>query len=300
MVDSRRLKICIFIVGAMCIGLLLKQFCYHKAAGFSLARIRSDLTFNPEWEPRYNCNEFPELPKVLNQPFYYLDKGAQAYVFASADGETVIKFFRMYRKTIPSWMKSVCFPQVLQPFKIKKIIDKQKGLHKDFRSYRIALEEMKEETGLLYLHLNKTSHLKQSLRIYDKRGVAHDLNADEMEFLIQKRAKLVYPALDALVNEEGMDAAKEAIAALVCLLRVRCQKGIFDKDPNISTNFGFLGRRPIQIDIGRFSQDIRVKSAFYREEILRITDKLGKWLDRNHPDLSEHLLSEIQKIPEPI
>lgn len=292
---NRLVKNCVFILGAVCALLIVQQFCYKKTAGFSVDRIRSELTFNPEWEPRYPSNECPELHKILDQPFYYLDKGAQAYVFASADGETVIKFFRMYRKTIPFWMKAVCFPQVLQPFKVRKIIEKQKGLHKDFQSYKLALEEMKEETGLLYLHLNKTSHLNKSLRIYDKLGIAHDLNMDEMEFLVQKRAKLVYPAVDSLVKVEGIDAAKEAIGALVNLLHFRCQKGIFDKDPNIATNFGFLGRLPIQIDIGRFSYNDRAKRV-YKDEILRVTDKFRKWLEANHPGLSEHLQEEIERI----
>lgn len=297
MINRRSVKNWVFLIGAIAGGILAKQFCYKKTDGFAHYKILSDLAFHPEWEPRNTKDQSPDLLKILDQPFYYLAKGAQSYVFASADGETVIKFFRIYHMSPPLWMKALTFPQVLQPFKVRKIIAKQNELDKDFQSYKIAFEEMKEETGLLYLHLNKTSHLNKSLRIYDKIGIAYDLDMDKIEFLVQKKAKLVFPAIDALVKTEGIEAAKEAIASLVKLLLTRCEKGIFDKDPDLNTNFGFLGRLPIQIDIGRFCHQAEHKTAAaHREEILRITDNFRQWLDCHHPVLAESLLSEIQSI----
>lgn len=297
MMNKRYLKNYAFVLGVVLAGILAKQFCYKKTDGFAHYKILSELTFNPEWEPR-NSNDVPlDLQKILDQPFYYLAKGAQSYVFASKDGETVIKFFRIYHMSPPLWMKALSFPQVLQPLKIRKMIAKKNELNKDFQSYKIAFEEMKEETGLLYLHLNKTSHLKKHLKIYDKIGIAYDLDMDKMEFLIQKKAKLVFPAVDSLMKSEGLDAAKEAICALVQLLLSRCEKGIFDKDPDLNTNFGFLNRQPIQIDIGRFCHEIEAKTATaHQEEILRITDNFRQWLDANYPPLAECLLDEIQKI----
>lgn len=297
MMNNRYLKNCAFILGTVLAGIFAKQFCYKKTDGFAHYKILSDLTYNPEWVPCNAGDEPSNLLQILDQPFHYLAKGAQSYVFASEDGETVIKFFRIYHMSLPLWMKALSFPQVLQPLKIRKMIAKRNELNKDFQSYKIAFEEMKEETGLLYLHLNKTSHLKKQLRIYDKIGVAYDLDMDKMEFLVQKKAKLVFPAIDSLMKTEGLDAAKEAVGSLVQLLLSRCEKGIFDKDPDLNTNFGFLNRRPIQIDIGRFCHEIESKTAsIHQEEIMRITDNFRQWLETNYPPLSEHLLNEIQKI----
>ena len=297
MIKHRYFKNCAFLLGTLLAGVLAKQFCYKKTDGFAHYKILSDLAFNPEWVPRNSAEEPADLQKILDQPFYYLAKGAQSYVFASEDGETVIKFFRIYHMSPPLWMKALSFPHLLQPLKIGKIIAKKNELNKDFQSYKIAFEEMKEETGLLYLHLNKTSHLGKKLRIYDKIGVAYDLDMDKMEFLVQKKAKLVFPAIDSLIKTEGLDAAKEATRALVQLLLSRCQKGIFDKDPDLNTNFGFLDKRPIQIDIGRFCHEVEPKTAsMHAQEILRITDNFRQWLEANHPPLAEYLLSEIQKI----
>lgn len=293
----RHFKNCAFVVGAVLAGVLAKQFCYKKTDGFAHYKILSDLAFNPEWVPHNSADEPPDLLKILDQPFYYLAKGAQSYVFASEDGQTVIKFFRIYHMSPPLWMRVLSFPHMLQPLKIRKIIAKRNELNKDFQSYKIAFEEMKEETGLLYLHLNKSSHLKKHLKIYDKIGIAYDLDMDKMEFLVQKKAKLVFPAINSLMKTEGQDAAKEAIGSLVQLLLSRCQKGIFDKDPDLNTNFGFLDRRPIQIDIGRFCHEVEPKTAsMHAQEILRITDNFRQWLEANHPPLADYLLSEIHKI----
>ena len=279
---------------ALCV-LQVKRFCNKKTDGFELYKIHSSLPFNPDWECAPSTNE-AEILKNLDQPFYYLAKGAQAYVFASADGQTVIKFFRIYHLLPPLWLRALSLPSVLQPYKICKMIQKRQELDKDFLSYKIAFDEMKEETGLLYLHLNKTTGLNQRLTIYDKIGIAHPLNLDEMEFLVQKRATLVFPSIDSLVKTEGEAAGKEAISTLVELLYTRCRKGIFDKDPDLNTNFGFLGRQAVQIDIGRFRKEQQIATAENdRDEIIRITDNFRQWLDQNHPSLSEHLLSEIHK-----
>ncbi len=295
------LKNILFLITAVGSGILAKQFCYKKTDGFAHYKILSSLSFNEDWEvPPPSAEEAQSLSQILDQPFYYLAKGAQSYVFVSKDGETVIKFFRIYHLSPPLWLKALCLPQLLQPYKISKMLQKRRELSKDFESYKIAFQEMKEETGLIHLHLNKTSHLKKHLRIYDKIGIAYDLDMDKMEFLVQKKAKLVYPAIDALMKNEGIDSAKEAISALVQLLASRCEKGIFDKDPDLNTNFGFLKTKPVQIDIGRFSFETAPKSpAVYSQEIIRITDNFRQWLDSKYPPLSEHLLSEIQKVAVP-
>ena len=282
------------VVGFLLACVLLKKFCYSKTDGFALTKISSPLSYCSEWEtPSSRYNE--EVAALLDQPYYYLAKGAQSYVFRSQDDKTVIKFFRIYHLRPPAWLMALSLPLPLQPYKVHKMIQKRMELDKDFQSYQIAFQEMKEETGLLYLHLNKTGHLKKTLTIYDKLGIAHELDLDQMHFLVQKKASLVYPRIAQMVQDEGMEAAKEAITGLVKLLVSRCEKGIFDKDPDLNTNFGFIHNIPVQIDIGRFRKEQEQKE--YRDEVMRITDNFRQWLDANYPPLSEHLLLEIQQIP---
>lgn len=284
-------KILAFVTTALC-TIAMKQFCYKQTDGFALYKILSSLCFNPAWEVQQ-----PSPPDLFDQPFHYLAKGAQSYVFASEDGNTVIKFFRLNHLQPPKWLTLFALPIPLQPYKVNKWIEKRAELTKDFLSYKIAFEELQEETGLIYLHLNKTKHLNKKLKIYDKIKIAHEIDLDNMEFLVQKRATLVYPTIDTLVKTEGPEAAKEAINDLVNLLLSRCQKGIFDKDPDLNTNFGFLHRRPVQIDIGRFTRELEIKNkAAHRDEIIRITDHFRQWLEAYHPDLSESLAQSINNI----
>ncbi len=283
------------ILGLLLACILLKKFCYSKTDGFALAKINSSLSFCSEWEtPSSPYDE--EIAALLDQPYHYLAKGAQSYVFRSADDKTVIKFFRIYHLRPPGWLTALALPLPLQPYKVNKMIQKRMELEKDFQSYQIAFQEMKEETGLLYLHLNRTDHLKKRLILYDKIGIAHQLDLDQMHFLVQKKASLVYPRIAQIVKTEGIEAAKKAITGLVQLLVSRSEKGILDKDPDLNTNFGFIHNNiPVQIDIGRFRKE--QKHQEYRDEVIRITDNFRQWLDENYPPLSEHLLREIQHIP---
>ncbi len=285
-------KICVFILAVV----ILKRFCYRQTDGFALYKIFSSLSYCSDWETAsLPSDEHEELMKIFDQPFYYLARGAQAYVFASEDGKTVIKFIRIYHLLPPLWMTHLSFPLPLQPCKIGKMIRKREELAKDFQSYKIAFQELKKETGLLYVHLNKTKDLKKKVMIHDKLGIAYEIDLDEMEFIVQKKASLLYPSIQYLVATEGMETAKEAITSLINLLKSRREKGIYDKDPDLNTNFGFIDKTPVQIDIGRFSKGSKI--AGDRDNIFLITDSFRQWLDKKYPLLSDHLLQEIGKSP---
>ena len=263
------------------------HFCRKKTDGFTIGKISSTLAPNPAW----NVSEpnLDEIKPVLNQKFHYLARGAQSYVFASEDGKYVLKFFSHHHMRAPLWLKMLPFEKM--QLRAQKLNAK---LGKDFSSYKIAYEELKDETGLVYLHLNKTSTLNSTIHIVDKLGIEHTLPADGMEFLIQKKADLLYPALDYLAQSGKADEAKALITELVQLLERRCRKGIFDKDPDLNTNFGVLEGHPIQIDIGRFKRN----SVALKTEVVRITDNLHQYLMLRYPELDEHLRGELNQLNE--
>ncbi len=256
------IKIVIFV---LCFFSMAK-FCKKQTGSFTVARITSELPFHPEWVVENTSEE--QALKALSQPYRFLGKGAQSFVFASEDGKWVIKFFRHHH------------------------LKKNSKLAKDFGSYKIAFERLRTETGLLYLHLNKTNHLLQTLDLIDKLGIHHPINLDQYEFLVQKRAQLAYPALQEWIREGKIEEAKQALTALVDLLRARQEKGIHDKDPDLNTNFGFIGVTPIQFDIGRFK--LR-EAPPDKNELIRITDNLHQWLMQREPVLDEHLKNELER-----
>jgi hypothetical protein len=243
------------------------KFCKKQTGSFTVARITSDLPFHPEWVVDTSNEE--RARHALSQPYRFLGKGAQSFVFASEDGAWVIKFFRHHH------------------------LKKNSKLAKDFGSYKLAYERLRGETGLLYLHLNKTSHLNQTLDLIDNLGIHHPINLDQYEFLVQQRARPAYPALLEWIREGKIAEAKEALTALVQLLATRSNKGIHDKDPDLNTNFGFIGTAPIQFDIGRFK--LRETPPDH-DELVRITDNLHQWLMQRAPELDEHLREELKKL----
>lgn len=273
---------------------LLERFSYKQTDGFAREKICSHLTYHPEWETApLSPSDKETVLKVLDQSFTYLGKGAQSYVFESQDKKYVIKFFRHSHMRPPIWVLSPIFPSFLKPYKEKKIAYGQGKVSRDFGSYKIAYEEMREETGLIYLHLNKTKDLKKKTTIYDKIGIAHQLDLDDMEFLLQKKAELIYPTLQILIDCGNLEQAKNSLSDLINLISLRCDKGIFDKDPDLNTNFGFSEGRAIQIDVGRFRNE-EYTAEEKRDELLRITDHLKQWLDGNSIELSAFLQNNIK------
>ncbi len=285
----------LFALFAFC-SIYTQQFCHRHTDGFSITKIRSKLAYHPEWAVAPLAEEDQEsVNHILNQKFSYLAKGAQCHVFESADRKWVLKFMRYNHMRPPFWITAL--PSFLDPWRSNKIEKKWSKLYKDFASYTLAYNELHEKTGILFLHLNKTDHLNKTVTIVDKIGIEHPLNMDGMEFILQKKATLVYPAIDAWMKKGNLIAAKKGLCDLVAVLNMRFEKGIYDKDPDLNTNFGFIDGRAVQIDVGRFKHDLNPKNLqMKRETIFSITDNLKQYLDRRYPELSDLLHKEITKL----
>lgn len=280
------MKIVYWLLGASLIFGGSARFCKLQTGSFTVARVASDLSFHPEWETTPTIT-VSELRSIISQPYFFLGKGAQSFVFASEDGKTVIKFFRHHHLSAPFWYRWIPFEWVQ-----KSVQKKQSKLNKDFASYKLAYDALQNETGILYLHLNKSSDLHLTLDLVDKIGIHHPIPLDDYEFVIQKRATLSYTALQEWIDAGQTEQAKSALTALVQLLAYRSNQGIYDKDPDLNTNFGFIGTQPIQIDIGRFKHRAIPQDP---EELVRITDNLHQWLMQRDPVLDEHLKTELRK-----
>jgi hypothetical protein len=271
------------------LAIALQRFCHRQTDGFALHKILSSLPTLAETTDPSLLRECKAVSSVLQQPFYYLAKGAQCYTFASEDGSVVLKFFRHHRA-------EPLLGDLRFPFLEKKRIRYEKKRIKDFNSYALAYRLFKEESGLIFLHLHKGDLPLPQITLYDKIGVRHQLDLKNVEFILQKKAQLIYPTFAHWIKTHRMETCERALSSLVSLLICRCQKGIFDKDPDLNSNFGFLEDIPIQIDVGRFSKDNRRRDiSIYRDEIQRITDHLKQWLYRERPPLSAFLEEEIQR-----
>jgi len=168
---------------------------------------------------------------------------------------------------------------------------------RDFFSYKVAFEELKEETGMIYTHLNRSSDLNQKLEITDRLGIHHLLNLDHFDFIVQRRAERVYDRIDHLMQTQDLASAKKALNQVFALITTRAKKGFRDRDPNIRTNCGFLGEKAVKIDVGRFVRNEMMKTnQECKQELLRITAPFESWIQTHHPQLLPIYQQELREV----
>ncbi|MBI3237056.1 MAG: hypothetical protein HYZ48_05085, partial [Chlamydiales bacterium] len=169
-------------------------FCQMQTDGFSILQISSNRGFNPAWNTRdLSADERDELGTALDQSYRYLACGNQAFAFESEDGKYILKFFKQKLFTPPLHWKLLAFFSPQEGRRAKKIGKKKDKLRRDFESYRIAFDELKEETGLVCVHLNPTDWIGKNVEIFDKLHIRHGIALDHFDFILQKKADLVYP-----------------------------------------------------------------------------------------------------------
>ncbi len=287
------IKISLILLGLF----VTERLCHRATDGFSCMNIQPPKGEYLKWEQAISEEEKSHIKCTLAQPFYYLNCGSQSYVFLGEDGKTVLKFFKFQHMRIPPWIEPLPLPKGLNKVRQVKMAKKRAVLAKTFDSFQIAYEKMKRETGLLFLHLCPKKNLNLSVTIYDKIGKPHKLCLDGIPFLLQERAGLAYDSIDHWMANEEIEKAKAGINHLLKLSVKRCELGIFDKDPDFSTNFGFINDEAIQIDFGRLSLNENEKlKSIYGPEMVRITRDLELWIKTHHPVLLNAFYETLEEI----
>lgn len=262
----------------------ISVFSKKQTDGFTIAKITSDLSYYPDWETKEILGD-EEVRSILSKPFYYLNKGAQVFAFESEDGRYVLKFFRHDHMRPRFWLSHL--PLKGHQRRIEK-------LHETFSSYRLASEAFREEAGIIFLHLNKTHSLHKTIEIIDKIGIHHQLQADDIEFVIQKKADLLYPTLQRWISDGKSEEVRHALSSVVSYLKKRCHRSIFDKDPNLETNFGIADGKLLQIDVGRFHSRHPYTQEESKDELIRATDHLYHFLLEKSPEFGTYLREQIE------
>jgi hypothetical protein len=269
-----------------------------KNKSFSLEAISTHLPFHPEWEGRpLKEDEKWETAQALSQPYHYLGSGGQCFSFVSADGKYVIKFIKQKAFEIPLWMNHFPFPFLIYWLREKKVIKKEGKRHRAFTAFKLSFDLLPGETGLLYIHLNRTEHLNKTLPFCDALGKTHLLNLDELEFVVQRKADLAYAVLDSLMEKREIENAKLAIDQLLSLNVKLYREGFQNRDCNFRSNCGFIDTRAIVIDVGRIIYDEEIKNPkIYKEHLRQTTVKFRHYLSTSHPELLSHFDQSIAKL----
>lgn len=265
---------------------------FYVTGGFRIAHISSDFIPDPQWDTRALSDlEWQEVRKAVDQPFSYLGKGCQSYVFLSEDGGYVVKFFKYQRfRPHPILTQLSFLPPVEKLVKEKKEKKKIK-LDALYSSWKLAFDHFPSHTGLIYVHLNKTKNLfSHPVTFYDKIGRGHTLELDGMEFLIQKKAIMLCDELDLLMAEGKEKNAQELITSLFDQVVLEYHKGFADNDHALMQNTGVIDHIPVHIDVGQFVQNESMKDpTIYWQELYNKFYKFRLWLKEKHPSLLLHV-----------
>lgn len=276
----------------------LGRLYYQVTAGFTESNITSTLVSEERWEIKaVTPEQKKELDQALSQKYTYLGKGCQSYVFASEDGKYVLKFFKYQRFRPQGWLDYLAFIPGVDEYRLGKIEQKNKKLENIFTSWKIAYDELQNETGILYIHLNKSQDLKKDLVLYDKMGLQHTLDLDQYEFMIQKRADMLTAAIDNYMEQQDAGKAKELIDNLLQMILSEYRRGLGDNDHALMQNTGVLGTRPVHIDVGQFVRREDFKDpTCYKQELFNKTYKFRIWLKKHHPEISAYVDQQLHHI----
>jgi hypothetical protein len=201
--------------------------------------------------------------EILKQRFTYLGCGGQLTAYESADHHYVIKFFN---------------PR-------NSLFNRRKHLEKNFKRYAMSLQDLKEETGVVYNHFDPSTVLQQTVEVVGKEGKLYQIKLEKYPFILQRKVELALPYLDRLYKEGKVAEAKEAARQIYALFVSRTKKGYRDHSQNLAVNYGFYKGKAVQLDPGRIRKDDTV-AQYPQKELKRITKNIKHYLS-GYPGLDE-------------
>lgn len=260
---------------------------YDRKTQFGLEAKFSCPTFSSsaEWEMPPLGNEEQQLvDAILCQKFTFLARGSQAFAFISEDKQYVLKLFKQHK-----WRPGNILGYIPLPFNpyYKSYLSKQQKQYDVLHSCKTALTHVKEDTGVLYAHLNPTPVLTPPVTLIDKHGKSWTIDLSNSCFLLQKKADLFYEHIQDLMSQSLIEDAKYAITSTIKLIDRFIDLGVYENNAILRKNFGFINNEAMQFDIGKFKFDNTEKHVDKRE-IRILTKNFRRWIGTHYPELEEH------------
>lgn len=285
----RIIKKALFVIIPIALMVATVHFYNEWTDGFSVRQLTSQLPYNVLFEvgPLHG-SEKERVASILDQPYRYIGKGCQFYAFESKDRKHVIKFLKQKHLRTFSELSTLPMPHFLRKKAEAQITRRKLRVDNLFSSCKLAYEELSDESGLVYIHLNRTPIFKQKIQITDKLGFKHTLNLDDYEFILQKRAISVKEVFAGIEDQE----LERRVALLVDLVKSRCEKGIRDRDRSFVQNVAFSldGEHALFIDVGQFYKDPTI--LLENEQQADVKKRLGNlryWVEEKSPALLESI-----------
>lgn len=274
---------------------IFKSIYYQSTGDFRLSNIRYEETsFKPKTlNSTKNLEDFNKIKTILDQPYQFLGMGNQSYAFRSEDSKYVLKFFK-FGHLKKNWILNL-LPEI--PFITRYLEGKNKSQEKRFlkvfEGYQVAYQEDPENTGVLFIHLNKTSNLHQSVSVRDKIGFEHIIDLDDIVFVIQEKVTPTKDVLTDLFKKGDVEGAKARVSQLFDLYLSQYKKGIYDRDHNLMVNTGFKENMAIRLDVGKLRKNNEVKNPiFQKKDLQKIAFKrIDRFIKLSFPTYQNEMLT---------
>lgn len=269
-----------------------------RADGFTVENIHSNHPFNPNWEVHATKADIEQANEILKQPFHYLGRGFQCYAFESEDGKYVLKFIRHQRLRLSNFLKTLPDIGAFKKIKEKKRADFEKRSRYLFNGLKVGFDHARDETALIFVHLNKTENQHGKVKITDKENTAYEIDLNAVEFILQRKAVHIKPTLEKLMADGKVAEAEKRIDQIFDLLVHCAKRGILDTDGALirKNNLGFLDDHAIYIDTGKLQvkEDIKRKDRFVKD--LKRLYLLEKWLGEKYPVLRDYFVEKKKSV----
>lgn len=286
----------IWIVLCIVIAIVLMRTYFRLTDDFRISNIQYDMPYHAEWEiTPLTLAEDLQVKNILNQTFTYLGKGAQSYAFTSADQKYVLKFFK-FKHLRPSFLVDMLPP--IPPFKDYKenlAARKKRKLFGVFEGYRLAFDKDRAESGLIFIQLNP-SHISMPVTLIDKIGLKRTVDLGTVAFILQEKGTTLRDTFKNDLERDDVAAVKQKINQIFDLYLSEYQKGIYDHDHGVMQNTGFIGNRPIHLDVGKLLKDEQIKQPeIYKADLIKVADKIKEWLCANYPQQCPEIVLSINE-----
>lgn len=286
----------LFLIALSVVIIRAEYLFYYPSTDFHIESITSPLSYHPEWDIHsLSLQEESKLRKILDQQFHYLGKGGQIYAFESEDKRYVLKFlkFKYLKPRLKNQLISLIpFFEDWQTNEMQRRHRKFNGLYKD---YKWAYQLNKENSGLLFLHFNPTFNQFGPVVLFDKHGLKHSVELDQVAFVIQEKGILLDTVLTEKLNNGEIAEAQAKINAILDMYLRLYEKGLYDRDYGVAHNTAFVGDRPIHIDMGRISLDEKMKQkCYYKSDLVLVSTKISEWIKKRYPQFHSVLSKSIE------
>lgn len=264
---------------------------------FNPKLIESTFASRKEWEVKITPDHEKFFYVVCQQTLKWLAHGMQAVAFETQDEKYVVKFFLLGR--LRDDEDRGFFRNLFSRETREK--RQQRLLHREeiFSSSKMCFEELQEETGIVYVHLNKTKDKIHSVKLVDKYGQSHHIRGDDSSFLVQKKARYLIPTIDGLMEKGKVEEAKACVDRVFDLLLSLAKKGFVDGDDALirNNNIGLTNDKAIYIDTGHLFrvQNLDVSERMRYEFQVRL-DPLEKWLNIAYPEIGSYYRARRSEI----